>query len=218
MDDYLACLKQAGADELVLEYGHHDPADVLARVDGVVLLGGADVDPQLYGEPPHASFDPADAGRDGYEIALARAAVARDIPLLAICRGLQVLNVALGGTLVQDIPTQVRGAVEHALRTPKDAIAHTIVIAPDTRLRALLAPLLSSAGTCEVNSRHHQAVKDLGDGLILSAAAPDAIVEAAEHPDLRFCIGVQWHPENFSDTRRFQGLFNAFVGAASRRG
>jgi putative glutamine amidotransferase len=135
--------------------------------------------------------------------------------VLAICRGLQVLNVALGGTLVQDIPTQVTGAVEHSVRIPKNALAHTILVSPKTRLRALLGPLVSDAGTCEVNSRHHQAVKALGSGLKVCATAPDGVVEAAEHPDLRFCVGVQWHPENFSDTRRFRSLFDAFVKSAS---
>lgn len=217
MDDYLASLEQAGADELMLEYGRHPPAEILDGVGGVVLLGGADVDPQLYGEAPHPSFDPADQGRDAYEIALAQAAVERNVPLLAICRGLQVLNVALGGTLIQDIPTQVPGAVAHTVRIPKDKLAHTIAVAAGSRLRALLAPRLSVEGTCEVNSRHHQAVERLGRGLIVSASAPDGVIEAVEHPSLTFCVGVQWHPENFCDTRRFQDLFDAFVEAAARR-
>jgi putative glutamine amidotransferase len=215
MDDYLASLKQAGADELVLEYGRHDADEVADRVGGVVLLGGGDVDPRLYGETPHASFEPADAGRDSYEIALARAAVARDVPLLAICRGLQVLNVALGGTLVQDIPTQVPRAAEHSLRHPKDRLAHTITVRRDTRLHDMLGSLVSDAGICEVNSRHHQSVKVPGQHLVVSATAPDGVVEAAEDPRRRFCVGVQWHPENFCDARRFQALFDAFVRAAS---
>jgi putative glutamine amidotransferase len=216
MDDYLECLRAAGADELMLEYGRHDPADILERVQGIVLLGGADVDPEIYGEAPHAALKRADPERDAYEIALARAAVAGDVPVLAICRGLQVLNVALGGTLVQDIPSERPSAVPHDVSDPKDHLAHAVRVAPGSMLHGLLGRHVSADGTSSVNSRHHQAAGRLGEGLIVTATAPDGVVEALERPASRFCLAVQWHPENFCGTDRFQALFDAFVLAAKR--
>ena len=182
MDDYLAALRAAGADCLRLDYDRHDPADVLSSVRGVILLGGADVDPLHYGEARHVAFQPALEGRDEYELALAREAVRRDVPLLAICRGLQVLNVALGGTLVQDIPSQVAGPLPHGQPSsePKDKIAHRVSVERGSRLAGMLAPVLDGSGMCAVNSRHHQAVKAPGEGLVVTATSSDGVVEAAE--------------------------------------
>jgi putative glutamine amidotransferase len=215
MDDYLASLKEAGADWLRLDYGRHDPAEVLSSVRGVILLGGADVDPRYYGEARHTTFQAAVEGRDEYEIALAREAVRRDVPLLAICRGLQLLNVALGGTLVQDIPSQIAQPLPHGQPSsePKDKIAHVVSVERGSRLADILAPVLDSAGNCPVNSRHHQAVKDAGEGIVISARSGDGVVEAAERPASRFCVGVQWHPENFRTAREFGTLFESFVAA-----
>jgi putative glutamine amidotransferase len=217
MDDYLSALREAGADELILEYGRHDPAEIVSRVKGVILLGGADVDPRLYGEEPHPTYSEAGSDRDAYEIALARAAVAADRPLLAICRGLQVLNVALGGTLVQDIPSQVPDAIDHGRRapgTPRDERAHGVTIEPASQLARLLADRLDPGGRCLVNSRHHQAIGRVAEGLVVTAQAADGVIEAAERPASRFCVGVQWHPENFWRSGEFQALFAHFVAAA----
>jgi putative glutamine amidotransferase len=214
-NDYLDSLRRTGAEIVVLDAAVDDAERALAGVDGLMLLGGHDVDPSLYGESAHALFEAATPGRDAFELALARTAVARELPLLAICRGLQVLNVALGGSLVQDIPSQLTTPLDHAIRLPKDHLAHIVAIRRGSRLEAALGPA-ADATTCAVNSRHHQAVKALGHGLIAAATAADGVIEAAEHEELPFCVGVQWHPENFYATGRFQSLFDAFV-AASRR-
>jgi putative glutamine amidotransferase len=214
-NDYLESLRRTGADIVVLDVAADDAERVLAGVDGLMLLGGHDVDPSLYGEPAHALFEAATPGRDAFELALARTAVARVLPVLAICRGLQVLNVALGGSLVQDIPSQLTTPLDHAIRVPKDHLAHVVAIRRGSRLEAALGSV-ADAGSCAVNSRHHQAVKGLGPGLVAAATAADGVIEAAEHADHPFCIGVQWHPENFYATGRFQQLFDTFVDAARR--
>jgi putative glutamine amidotransferase len=211
--DYEEALRRAGAEVRILSYAADSPAEVVERVDGILLAGGGDVLPSLYGELPHATFDPAEEGRDDYELALTRRALAANLPLLAICRGIQVLNVACGGTLVQDIPSEVPDAVTHTLREPAFAIAHEAWIAEGTRLHELLRDRIEG-GACPVNSRHHQAVQTVGKGLMVSASAPDGVVEAVEHPDQRFCVGVQWHPENFYRTGEFRALFEGLVDAA----
>jgi putative glutamine amidotransferase len=215
-NDYLESLRLTGAQWVVLDLRTHDPRTVLDEFDGLMLLGGHDVDPALYGEAPHPTFAPVADGRDTFELALAREAVARDLPLLAICRGLQVLNVALGGTLVQDIPTEVPAPLTHNVREqPWARLVHSVSVAPRSRLASVLGDVVVD-GRCEVNSRHHQSIKSIGEGLVPTAVSPDAVIEAAEHDSLAYCLGVQWHPENFWRTRRFHSLFDAFVSAASR--
>ncbi len=140
-----------------------------------------------------------------------------DFPLLAICRGAQVLNVAAGGTLVQDIPTAVSTDLPHSLREPRDTIAHEIRIASDSRLHEALGPAVDPSCACRVNSRHHQSVGRLGQHLVASATAPDGVIEGIEAPGASFCVGVQWHPENFWRTGEFKPLFDAFVAAARER-
>lgn len=212
--DYEESVRRAGGEPVILDWS--DPntaAEVLATVDGVLMTGGPDVDPALYGEtrePQVVSLAPP--ARDHFELELAREAIRQDAPVLAICRGLQVLNVAAGGSLVQDIPTSIPGALGHDVKDPKNAIAHTVRIAPGSRIAALLA------GTeTRVNSRHHQAVKRVGNGLEVTATAPDGIVEALEKPDARFCVAVEWHPENFVETGEFLPLFEALVRASSEK-
>jgi putative glutamine amidotransferase len=140
-----------------------------------------------------------------------------DLPVLAICRGSQVLNVAAGGTLVQDIPSAVNTDLTHSLELPKDCVAHDIHIVSDTRLHAALGGAVDASCACRVNSRHHQSVGALGRSLVASAAAPDGVIEGIEAPEARFCVGVQWHPENFWRTGEFRPLFDAFVAAARER-
>ena len=212
LDDYLESVKQAGGDPLVLE-ATSDPAQALDGIDGLLLTGGADVDARRYGEPPHPSTE-ADAQRDRFELPLAQSALARDTPLLAICRGVQVLNVAAGGTLIQDIPSYVATQLDHDVKEPKDATAHDVRIARETRLARALEASLNAGGQCAVNSRHHQAIGRVAAPFIVTATAEDGVIEAIERPEARFCIGVQWHPENFWRTGRFARLFDALVAAA----
>jgi putative glutamine amidotransferase len=159
-------------------------------------------------------FDPAEPGRDEYEIGLVRAALDADLPVLAICRGIQVLNVARGGTLVQDIPSERPGAIQHRVPEPRDGFAHDVQVTTGSLLhRTLDSPRGAVVG---VNSRHHQALAALGAGLSVTATAPDGIIEAIEDPSRVFCLGVQWHPENFWRSGEFRGLFEAFVRACKR--
>ena len=216
LDDYVASVEQAGGRARVLEVSE-SPRKVLGEVDGVLLTGGGDIDPVLYGEDRHPTVEDAEPGRDEFEIDLARRAVAADLPLLAICRGAQVLNVAAGGTLVQDIPSAVTSTLRHSLQEPKDAVAHEISVTPGSHLERVLGARIDAAHTCGVNSRHHQSVGRVGDGLSTSAVSADGIVEAIERPSATFCLGVQWHPENFWRTGEFAPLFEGFINAARAR-
>lgn len=215
--DYLAAIRLAGGDPVLLDPNLDRGVEVVAAVDGVLLTGGGDVSPHLYGEVPDPTFVPAEAHRDALEIELVVRALERDVPLLCVCRGAQVLNVALGGTLVQDIPTAIPRAIAHHVPYPTDLVAHEIAVDPASRLARWLG-----AGdphpTCAVNSRHHQAIKRLGESLRVSATAPDGVIEAVERDASRFCLGVQWHPENFRKTGEFRPLFEAFVAACAAFG
>jgi putative glutamine amidotransferase len=211
--DYEESLHRAHAEIVPLDPTSGDPAAVLDRLDALVLTGGGDVDPTLYGEAAHPTSSPAEPGRDAFELALTRGALDRGLPLLAICRGIQVLNVAAGGSLVQDIPTQVPGALEHRVETPSSAIAHEVWVTAGSMLASLMAERIEGDALL-VNSRHHQAVARLAPGFVATATAPDGVVEAIERPDLPFCLGVQWHPENFWRTGEFRALFEALVAKA----
>jgi putative glutamine amidotransferase len=215
MEDYLESVRRAGGEAVEVVVGGEAPERILARVDGLMLTGGGDVDPQLYGEEPHNTFLAAEDGRDSFEIALARAAVAKGIPLLAICRGMQVLNVAMGGTLFQDIPSQVTGALEHSVPLPRAGGAHEVWVSQGSKLATLLADHMEDGETCHVNSRHHQAVKQAAKGFEVTATSPDGVIEAMEKPDAPFCVAVQWHPENFWRTGEFRELFEGLVQAAT---
>jgi putative glutamine amidotransferase len=213
MADYLESVRRAGGEPSELVYERDEPRLVVARAQGLLLTGGGDVDPALYGEPPHETFQPSEAGRDEYEIALIRAAAEADLPIFAICRGMQILNVALGGTLVQDIPSMVNGAVHHAVPEPRYAIAHEVWVATGSRLGKMMAEKLEGE-TCQVNSRHHQAVKTVAPGWEVTGTAPDGVIESIEQPGEVFRLAVQWHPENFWRTGEFRPLFEAFIEAA----
>jgi len=216
LDDYLASIEQAGGRPRVLDVSE-SAKKVLGEIHGLLLTGGGDVDPVFYGEDRHSAVEDAEPGRDEFELDLARRALDSGVPLLAICRGAQVLNVATGGTLVQDIPSAMTTKLPHTPTQPKDAIAHDVSVAPGSRLHKILGDAVTSAHTCRVNSRHHQSVATLGKDLAASATAPDGVIEAIEAPASEFCVGVQWHPENFWRTGEFRGLFEAFVAIARRR-
>jgi putative glutamine amidotransferase len=219
IEDYRQSVFHVGGEVQVL-----DPSvrvsEILGGIDGLLLTGGEDVHPSRYGETPHPSVVDIDPARDEFEIALIGEARSRKLPIFAICRGIQVLNVACGGTLVQDIPSQVTGALEHRLTVPPHKpydLAHEVWLDKDTLLARLMRERLSDADSCETNSRHHQAVKDLAAGFQVSATAPDGVIEAIEDPAMRFCLGVQWHPENFWRTGEFRPLFEGFLEASTRR-
>jgi putative glutamine amidotransferase len=213
LHDYEEAVRRAGGEGTVLDRASLAPADVVRSFDGVLLTGGGDVLPSRYGAVAHPTFSAAESGRDEYELELVRCALDADVPLFAICRGIQLLNVARGGTLVQDIPDELSSAIDHSIKIPPVAIAHDIWMAPDSLLERLMRARFETGEDCPVNSRHHQAVKDLGTGLIATATAPDGVIEAIEDPSRRFCLGVQWHPENFYRTGEFSALFEGFIKA-----
>jgi putative glutamine amidotransferase len=192
--------------------------DLLDSLDGLLLAGGMDVEPNRYGETRRPECGPSDPDRDRVEIRLAKRAVDRQMPLLAVCRGLQLLNVACGGSLYQDIPTQVPAAEKHDCTVAQGFgdrafAAHMVTVKPNTRLADIL-------GTSQVpvNSIHHQAVKDVGQGLVATGFAPDGIIESMEGLCPSFCLAVQWHPEELAanDPGMFR-LFTTFVAAAGGR-
>lgn len=217
-NDYLESIRAAGAEPVLVHWATALVPQALDGVSGVLLTGGADVDPVLYGEPAHATYEPAGPHRDGFEIEAIRLALERDLPLLAICRGAQVLNVACGGTLWQDIPSQVGDGVTHQVSSPRDARAHRVHVVDESRLAALVAdsPLRRSDGTLDVNSRHHQAIKHVAPGFVTTSTSADGVIESVERPASAFCVGVQWHPENFWRTAEFSGLFSGFVRACTQ--
>jgi putative glutamine amidotransferase len=186
------------------------------RMDGVLIPGGVDLDPTTYGETPLPTCGRIDPARDRVELCFARWAIAEGKPLFGLCRGLQILNVALGGTLYQDIAAQRSDAIKHdyfpTAGYSRDHLAHPVTVTSGSRLDALVgtAPL-------RVNSMHHQAVKDLAPGLAPTAIAPDGLIEAVESSDQQFLLGVQWHPESLTEREpRMHRLVAGFVEAASR--
>jgi gamma-glutamyl-gamma-aminobutyrate hydrolase PuuD len=219
LEDYRQSVLHVGGEVRILDVSTDIPAS-LEGLDGLLLTGGGDVAPSKYGETPDPTVEAAESGRDDFELGLVALARQRGLPILAICRGVQVLNVAYGGTLVQDIPSQVPGALSHKLEVPPHQafeLAHEIWIDKDTMLSRLMHERLSDADACEVNSRHHQAIRQLAPGLIVSATAPDGVIEAVEDPNAAFCLGVQWHPENFWRTGEFRPLFEGLIDAAVRK-
>jgi putative glutamine amidotransferase len=226
---YLQALIRAGAAPLLIP-NLADPVllrSVYERVDALLLPGGGDIAPERFGEQVHAKCGPPDLDRDQTELALVRWCVADHKPLLAICRGIQVLNVALGGSLYQDIEALVPGAGRHDWFPgyPRDLLAHAVGVLPGTHLAASLElgdgplslPVSDGGIRLEVNSLHHQAVKDLAPGLRVAARAPDGIIEAVEVEGHPFALGVQWHPEELAyRDGRAQRLFAALVRAIGR--
>lgn len=188
-------------------------AETLDGLDGLLLTGGPDLDPAHFGEPPHPRLGRVVPDRDAHELALCREALARGMPVLGICRGIQVLAVAAGGTLWQDVPSQVAGAIQHYQDAPRWHGSHRVEVQPNS----LLAALIGTAPP-PVNSFHHQAVRDVPPGFAVTARAPDGVVEAVEHPGLPFCLGVQWHPEDmWQDVGAYLNLFRGLVEAAAGR-
>jgi putative glutamine amidotransferase len=184
-------------------------SSVLDSVAGLVLTGGEDVDPARYGEKRHEKVVSVNAARDATEAALVEEARARGTPVLAICRGIQILNVALGGSLVQDIPTQCESTIDHDEEGARTSRSHEISIEPGS----LIAKAVGTEH-CSVNSFHHQSVKRVADGMRVTARSPDGIIEGIESTDEDWwAMGVQWHPEEMTESAEpwDRGLFKAFA-------
>lgn len=207
-ENYFGAIVAAGGLPVALPHEPELAGAYLELLDGLVVTGGAfDLDPSLYGATErHASVTTKDR-RTAFELAITRAALERDVPLLGVCGGQQLLNVALGGTLIQHIADAVPDGLPHEQPNPRTEPGHTVEIVPGTRLHALVG-----ATELAVNSAHHQAALDVGDGVVVSARAPDGVIEAIEDPGRRFCLGVQWHPE-YGITDGDRALFRALVAA-----
>lgn len=208
--DYVTPFARLGCVPVVIpsvECNYAEAALRLARIlDGLVLTGGGDIDPAHFGQRRVSLLTRVSKERDGVELAMARAFLEMDKPILGICRGAQVLNVAAGGTLIQDIPTQVQRARSHRLRGTGPAGFHPVTIEAGTILYGIVGER-----TVDVNSRHHQSVDVLAPGFVVSARAADGVIEGIEAPGRRFVVAVQWHPEDLCPRKDAEALFRAFV-------
>lgn len=213
--EYVRAIDRAGGLAAVLPFVD-DVERLLSslnRFDAIILSGGSDIDPLYFGEdvlPENGYIQPE---RDRFELAVARHALSQGVPVLGICRGMQVLNVAAGGALYQDIYVQTASRLQHIQQAPRWYATHSVEVESGTLLHQIVG-----ATSIRVNTFHHQGVRRLGEGLVVSARSPDGIVEAIEAPGHPFAIGVQWHPECMAarDAQQ-QALFDAFVVAASQR-
>ncbi len=214
---YVECVRRAGGAVVVIPPCRDEELlrATYASLAGLLLAGGGDIEPHHYGRPVEARNTYVDPDRDHAELLLTRWALGDDLPVLAICRGIQMLNVALGGTLIQDIPSQAPSTVVHhpgpgAVRSEP---RHAVAVEAGSRLAAILGRVQA-----DVNSFHHQAVDGVAPALTVVARAPDAIVEALECSERRFVLGVQWHPEEMASTDPIQRApFTAFVEACTTR-
>ncbi len=210
--NYFAAVVAAGGLPVALPHHPELAADYLDAIDGLLVTGGAfDVDPALWGTEPVHPRVTLKPGRTDFELAATRAALARDMPVLGICGGQQLLAVAFGGTLIQHIPDAIPGALPHEQPNPRTEPGHAVAIAPGT----LLARIAGDRARLSVNSAHHQAVATPGAGAVVNAIAPDGVVEGVEHPGHRFALGVQWHPEYAVDPAD-PLILRAFVEACRR--
>jgi putative glutamine amidotransferase len=217
-DTYVRSVWNAGGNPVILPWVSDTPEQILDEVDGIIISGGGDVDPTLFGQERHEQTDGIDGGRDSFEIALMRAALERDLPTLAICRGIQVMNVALGGTLHQHLPDLGSAVLhrQHDAGYTQHEPSHLV------RFDNTPNPVSEMVGKQEilVNSFHHQALDELAAPLELAGRAEDGVIEAVWHPVMRFGIGVQWHPEMLAaehpdHARFFEGLVEAAKAPAA---
>ena len=208
--NYAGAVSEAGGLPLALPHEAALAEQMLDTLDGLIVTGGAfDVSPSLYGAAEQHGSVTLKQGRTAAELALLRGALARDMPVLGICGGQQLLAVVLGGTLIQHIPDAIPGALPHEQPNPRHEPGHDVAITPGTRLHAIV-----QAAHMRVNSSHHQAVAGVAQPAVINAMAPDGVIEGIEDPARRFCIGVQWHPEFFIDG----GDRKLIVAAALREG
>ncbi len=209
-ENYCNAVRHAGGLPVLLPH-EPDAAELyLDRVDGLIVTGGGfDVDPALFGATSRHPTVTTKDRRTAFELSATRGALARGMPVLGICGGQQLLNVALGGTLIQHIPDEVAGALPHRQPNPRNEPGHEVRIVAGTLLYRI-----AGAGRLAVNSAHHQAVKDAGPGVVIDAVAEDGVIEGIEDPRRHFCLGVQWHPE-FEINEADRHIFRAFVAAAA---
>lgn len=205
---YVDALRGAGATPLIIPPDARYAVDVIDVLDGIVLAGGNDCDPAAYGQQCHPTVRPMDERRQSHDLALAKLARAHGVPALGICLGMQMMNIAAGGTLIQDLPSQKPSEVRHATEG-ETRTRHDVRIVEGTRLAWLLA-----AREMNVNSSHHQAVAEVGSGLRVAARALDDVIEAIEDPQHPFYLGLQWHPEDMKGESSADVVFDAFVAAA----
>jgi putative glutamine amidotransferase len=211
---YLEAVQQAGGVPVVVPpLAPEAIGPFLDRVDGLCLSGGPDLHPAAYGAEPHPRLGPTEPRLDAFELALVRAADERELPVLAICRGAQVVNVARGGALHQHLPDAVGETVDHRQTAAAGQPTHPVTVAPGSRLAAIFG-----RGRTDVNSFHHQAASRMGEGLVPTAWATDGTVEAFEAPGDRFLVGVQWHAECLVGRRGHRALFAELVAAAAGAG
>ncbi|MBX6366850.1 MAG: gamma-glutamyl-gamma-aminobutyrate hydrolase family protein [Rhodospirillales bacterium] len=211
-ENYCAAITRAGGLPMLLPHEPDHAALYLDAIDGLVVTGGAfDVDPALFGAASRHKAVTTKDRRTAFELGVTRGALERDMPILGICGGQQLLNVALGGTLIQHIPDEVEGALPHEQGNPRDEPGHAVRIEKGTLLHRV-----TGMDEMLVNSAHHQAVKDVAPGIVVDALAPDGIVEGIEDPRRRFCLGVQWHPE-YAISEGDEAIMAAFVQAAAAR-
>jgi putative glutamine amidotransferase len=208
---YLKAIEAAGGLPVVLPPMQLDAVEpLLDRLSGICLSGGPDLDPSSYGARAHPELGPIEKELDDFELAMAAAADKRRIPLLAICRGAQALNIARGGTLEQHLPDRV-DSLDHRQQEPGTHTTHAVRITPDSKLARVMGER-----RIQVNSFHHQAVDKLGHGLVAVAWAPDEVVEGVEDPERDFLLGVQWHAETLTELPEEDALFTGLVEAAIR--
>jgi putative glutamine amidotransferase len=208
-ENYCNAVRHAGGLPVLLPH-EPDAAELyLDRIQGLIVTGGGfDIDPVLWGAGSRHPTVTTKDRRTAFELAATRGALTRDLPVLGICGGQQLLNVALGGSLIQHIPDEVPGALAHKQTNPRNEAGHTVRIVAGTVLHGI-----AGADRLGVNSAHHQAVKNAGPGVVIDALAEDGVVEGIEDPRRRFCLGVQWHPE-FEINEADRRIFRAFVEAA----
>ncbi len=208
--NYCGAVAEAGGLPVALPHEPDLADDYLRAISGLLVTGGAfDIDPALFGATTRHRTVRTKDRRTAFELAMVRGALSRNLPLLGICGGQQLLHVVLGGTLIQHIPDEVPEALAHEQPNPRDEAGHEVAVLPGTRLRAIVG-----ADTLNVNSGHHQAAKNAPPGIKVNAVASDGVIEGIEAPDKTFCIGVQWHPE-FAISDGDRHLLQAFVAAAA---
>ncbi len=208
--NYAGAIARAGGLPVALPHEPQLADEYLDAIDGLVVTGGAfDVDPALFGAGARHAAVTLKPGRTDFELAMTRGALARDMPVLGICGGQQLLHVVLGGALYQHVPDEAPSDIAHEQPNPRTEPGHDVLVAPGTLLHRIVGKERMS-----VNSAHHQAAKDCPVGLVVSARAPDGLIEAIEAPAYRFCLGVQWHPEYAIDPGD-EAIVAAFVKAAA---
>lgn len=212
--DYHKSVAANGGIPIILPYINPEIAlETLSVCDGIILSGGEDVDPQLFGQDPHHQLGPTTPERDLAEIAMVKYALENNIPLLAICRGVQILNVALGGTLIQDIPSQIKESIQHSQKIDRSRDTHWVTISRDSKLYGIVG-----SERVRVNSLHHQAIDRVANDLRVVAQSSDGIVEAVEYiQPTTFTVGVQWHPESMASTNsEMNNIFVEFIKKVRR--